>query len=838
MSKAVKRRTRVRLKDLRWSCPSGCMKFETTDKVVPVQGTIGQDRALKALKLGLELYSPGYNIYVSGLVGTGRTTTVKELLRELAPKCSIPRDRAYVRNFEDADRPRLLSFAPGDAVRFRKQMEEFSRYLKLRLPTIFEDKDVMSRREEIITRYGEKEQAALKSFQDRLGEEGLALVSVQAGPVPRPDIYPVYQGKPVAPQEFEQLVESGDIPQERLERIGLEIDEFRKELHEHLRRSRALAREMGEEIDNLHREIGLAVIEGQLEDLRERFVKNEAVMSFLAEIEKDVLDNLSLLANADDGDGAARAEAHLHSYEVNIVSDHSHTRGCPVIMASNPTQTSLFGTIERVMEPGGLWRTDHTMIKGGEVLDADGGYLLLSALDVLQQPGVWPQLMRALKSGQLEIGLPDMPFMGMTTGLKPEAIDLNVKVILIGEPHYYHLLYSHDPDFRKIFKIKADFSPDMALEDENLEHYAKVLARICVKEGLHPLSRKAIGRLAEAGVRNAGRKDRISTRFADIADIVREADYWCGQEGGKVITRDHVHRAIQERAYRSSAMDSRIQDLMEKDVLIIQTEGTAVGQVNGLSVYDLGYHAFGKPTLITATTSVGQAGIISIEREARLSGGIYDKGVLIISGYLRRIFARNRPLALTAALCFEQSYSGVDGDSASITEIFALLSDLADIPIDQGIAVTGSINQRGQIQPIGGANEKIEGFFRLCLARGLTGEQGVIIPKRNVADLMLHPEVVEAIRKKEFHVWSVSSIEDGIEILTGVQAGKRGRDGQYPEGTVFRAADDRLREYLEALHGRGDVDWKPIQAPDIPPVQAAEVPADPPGLPPRPRGKK
>jgi lon-related putative ATP-dependent protease len=785
------------------------MKFDTTDKVVPVQGTIGQDRAMKALKLGLELYSPGYNIYVSGLVGTGRTTTVKELLTEISPRCSIPRDRAYVRNFGERDRPRL--------------------------PSVFESKDVSSRREEIVERFGEREQSQVSEFQERLAEEGLALVSIQAGPVPRPDIFPVYQGKPVSPQEFEQLVEAGEIPRERLERIEVTVEEFRKELHDHLRRGRALAREMSKEISDLHREIGLAVIEGQLEDLRDRLAENEAVLAFLAEVETDVLDNLPLLASAQDGEGAAVVEAHYGSYQVNVISDHSHTVGCPVVVGTNPSFTSLFGTIERIMEQGGVWRTDHTMIRGGTLLEADGGYLILNALDVLQQAGVWPILMRALKSDQLEIGLPDQPFLGMTTGLKPEAIDLNVKVILIGEPSYYNLLYSYDPDFRKIFKIKADFSPDMDLKDENLEHFAKVLARICEKEELRPLSRTATGRLAESAVRHAGRKDKISTRFADIADIIREADYWCREEGADVIGREHVQRAIEERAYRSSGLDSRIQNMMEQDVLVIRTEGAAVGQVNGLSVYDLGYHAFGKPTLITATTAVGQAGIISIEREARLSGGIYDKGVLIIGGYFRRLFARNRPLALTASLCFEQSYSGVDGDSASITEIFALLSDLSGIPLDQGIAVTGSINQRGEIQPIGGANEKIEGFFRLCLARGLTGEQGVIIPKRNVDDLMLHPDVVAAVRAKQFHIYAVSSIEDGIEILTGVKAGKRAKNGQYPQGTIFRAVDDQLRDYLDALRGRED-DWKPIQSPMAVRQQVAETPADPPGLPPRPRG--
>jgi lon-related putative ATP-dependent protease len=821
---------RVPPEELRWTCPEECLDFDTTKGVAPVEGTIGQDRALRALRIGLELYSPGYNIYVSGLVGTGRSTTVKELLAELSPRCAVPRDRAYVTNFADQDRPRLLTLAPGQAAELKRDMHEFVSGVKRRLPSAIEDKEVVAQREEIVKRYGDMSQDDLQEFQERLKEEGLALVTVQVGPVPRPDIFPLYEGKPIDPAEFEKLVESGDVPQERLDRIAEKVEEFHSELRQHLRKGREMAREMGREIEKLNRAVGSALIEGELEDLRDRFREHEEVLGFLDEAGAQILDDLPLIASLAEREGpeaAAQAEQYFRHFEVNVISDHSKTVGCPVVVAQNPNHTTLFGTIERVMESAGIWRTDHTMIKGGALLEADGGYLILYALDVLRQPGVWQALTRALKSDLLEIGQPDIPFLGMTTGLKPEPIDLNVKVILIGEPVYYHLLYNQDPDFRKIFKVKADFTPDMDLAEGNIEHYAKVIARICDKEGLKPLSREAIGRLAEVGVRAAGRRDKITTRFAEVGDIVREAAYWCEDEGEDVVKRKHVERAVEERRYRKSLTDSRIQELMEKDILIIRTEGEAVGQVNGLSVMNLGDYAFGKPTLITSATSVGRAGIINIEREARLSGGIYDKGVLIIAGYLRRIFARERPLALTASLCFEQSYAGVDGDSASIAEIFALLSDLSGIPVAQGIAVTGSINQRGEIQPVGGVNEKVEGFYHLCKSRGLTGEQGVLLPARNVTDLMLQKEIVAAVKKGKFHVWSASSVEDGIELLTGTPAGERGEDGSFPEGTVFRAVEDRLEEYLDALQGKERGDWEPLQ-----PVPGSETPKPPePSLP-------
>ncbi|MCU0724858.1 MAG: AAA family ATPase, partial [Planctomycetes bacterium] len=790
----ARERTRLRPEDLTWTCPEKALGFDSTDSVTPVEGTIGQDRALRALRLGLELYSPGYNIFVSGLLGTGRTTTVKDLLAEISPRCSVPRDRAYVRNFGDPDRPRLLTFGAGRAAAFAREMKEFVGHMRERLPAVFEEKEVTARRAEIEKRFEQMQQAKIEEFQDLLKSQGFALVSVQAGPMARPDVFPTHDGKPLPPDAFESLVEEGKVPGTEAERVRERLPELQGELRERLRQGRDLAREMSREIESLHRDVGLGVIEGELEDLREHFGDFAGVTMFLDEVQKDILENLPLLASREEGETAQAVDQFYRRYEVNVLSDHGKTRGCPVVIAANPTHTSLFGTIERVMEAPGVFRTDHTMIKGGAVLDADGGYLLVNALDVLQQPGVWPVLMRTLKCRQLEIGLPEFPFLGMTTGLKPEAIDLNLKVVLIGEPWYFEVLYRNDPDFRKIFKIKADFTPDMELKDENIEHFAKVVARICEKEGLKHLSREALGKLVEENVRLAGRRDRLSTRFAQVADIVREADYWCREEGEIVVKRRHVQRALDERAYRMSSLDSRIQELMEKDVLIIRTEGTAVGQVNGLSVYDLGYHSFGKPTLITASTAVGQTGIISIEREARLSGGIYDKGVLIISGWLRRMFARRRPLALTASLCFEQSYSGVDGDSASITEIFALLSDLSGIPVDQGFAVTGSINQMGEIQPIGGANEKIEGFFNLCRARGLTGSQGVIIPRRNVHDLMLPDALVEEVRNGRFHIHAISSVEEGIEILTGIPAGVRGEGGEFPEGTIYHLVDRRLGE--------------------------------------------
>jgi len=828
----AKEKNRVPTTELRWSCPDGCLEFDTTDGIAPIQGTIGQDRALKALRVGLELYAPGYNIYVSGLVGTGRTSTVKNLLEEISPRCAVPRDRAYVHNFGDPDRPRLISFPAGGATVFRKDVEQFVTHLKNHLPAVFEGKEIAEQRDAIVNRFGEREQEHLKEFQERLNEEGLALVTVQSGPVPQPDIFPMYGEKPMPLNQFAELIEKGELTQERLDEIKQKIDEARSELRDHLRRGRDLARKMSKEIEDLHRNVGLSAIAGELEDLRATWPGNEAIQTFLQELEADVLENLPILAQGDESSEAQQREEVYRRYEVNVISDRSQQQGCPMVISQHPTHSLLFGTIEREWVAPGYWRTDHTMVKGGALLEADGGYLILNALDVLTQPGVWQTLMRSLKSGKLEIQVPEFPFMGMPTGLKPEPINIMVKVILIGEPRYHHLLYRHDPDFRKIFKVKADFIPDMDLGEESLDHFAKVLARICETEDLSPLSRTALGRVAEQSVRAAGRRDKISTRFADAADIVREADYWRGEAGEKLITDEHVEQAIREREFRNSAVDSRMQELMEDDTLIIRTDGEAVGQVNGLSVLDLGYHMFGKPTLISATTAVGQAGIINVEREARLSGGIYDKGVLIISGYLRRLFAQQRPLALTASLCFEQSYAGVDGDSASIAEIFALLSDLSDIPIHQGIAVTGSISQRGEIQPVGGVNEKIEGFFGLCYARGLTGEQGVILPSRNVGDLMLSPEVVRAVEEGKFHIYGVSRVEDGIEILTGVPAGERGEDGRYPEGSVFAAVDERLEQFLDALRGREEQDWKPIQTVPGAPEPAPTRP--PPDFPPRP----
>jgi ATP-dependent Lon protease len=829
--------TRLTPEQLRWTCPDDCLDFETTEGVAPVQGTIGQERALRALRIGLELYAPGYNIYVSGLVGTGRHSTVKDLLEELRPQCAVPKDRAYVASFQANDKPRLLTFEAGGAERFRGRMEEFTNLLKIKLPDAFEGKAMAERRDEIIKGFGEKEEAQLKEFQERLSAEGFGLVSIQQGPVPRPDIFPLLEGEPVPLGKLAEQVTEGKMAQEELDAIEKRIEEYRTELDDHMRRGRSLAREMTKDIENLHREVGLSIVEGELDDIRWEFRGNKAVAEYVAEVQRDVLDKLGVLAAPEGSEARPAADHVLGQYAVNVIADRSGQEGCPVIVASNPTYSSLFGTIDREMAGPGVWKTDHTFIKGGALLEADGGYLLLNALDVLMQPGVWQALMQALKSGKLEIRVPEVPFLGMSSGLKPEAVDLSVKVILIGEPYYYNLLFAQDPDFRKIFKVKADFTPDMELIPENLDHFMKVVAKICAKEHLLPVSRDALARLAEAAVRFAGRQDRISTRFAEAADVVREADYWCRKQGEKLISRDHMRRAIEEIKFRNSLIDARMQEMIEKDFIIIRTDGEEVGQVNGLSVLDLGYHSFGKPTLITATTAVGQAGIINIEREARLSGGIYDKGVLIIAGWLRKMFAQRRPLALTASLCFEQSYAGVDGDSASIAEIFALLSDLSDIPIDQGFAVTGSINQRGQIQPIGGANEKIEGFFHLCKARGLTGKQGVILPKRNISDLMLSPDVVEAVADGKFHVHAVSSVSEGIEILTGVPAGERGKDGRFPEGTVFRAVDERLEDFLDALTGQVEEDWKPVIAlPGAP--MAAEPPPEPclPGEPPRPRG--
>jgi len=493
-------------------------------------------------------------------------------------------------------------------------------------------------------------------------------------------------------------------------------------------------------------------------------------------------------------------------YEVNVMVDNSGTQGAPIVEETYPTYRNLFGSVERMMDRSGLWRTDFTKIKEGSLLKANGGYLVINATDALLEPGVWPALKRTLKTKRIEIQAYDPFFLFTTSSIKPEPIEVDVKVIMIGDDLSYRLMYRYDEDFNKIFKAKADFDTVMDRNQATINEYTGFIKKICQEENLKPFDRSSAAAVVEYGARLAGKQKKLSTRFHQISDLVREASYWADEKGSAHVTEKHVDLAIENRIERLNLVEDRIQEMIQDGQIMIDTEGAVVGQVNGLSIFDMGDYAFGRPSRITAKTSMGKAGVINIEREVEMSGPIHSKGVYILSGYLRGKYAQDKPLNMCASLCFEQSYSGVEGDSASSTEIYALLSSLSEVPIRQDIAVTGSVNQRGEVQPIGGVNHKIEGFFAVCKARGLTGSQGVIIPHQNVEDLMIRKNVVLAVQEGEFHIYPVKTVDQGIEILTGMKAGERKADGTYEEGTLNELADKKLKELAENLEKFGEAE--------------------------------
>jgi ATP-dependent Lon protease len=791
--------------ELKWSCPVEKLQFETTDEIEPLEDIIGQDRALKALKLGTELFAPGYNIFVCGLTGTGRMTTIKHILKQISPKAPQAPDRCYVYNFKNPDEPRLLEFPRGQAIMFKRNMEAMIFYLKQKIPRTLEDEKYVEAKNKLIEKYQRKEQELLREFQKKVEKERFAIINMQVENVIKPSIVPIVEGKPVPIEQLVNLAKSGKISEEEVREIERKYLELQAQMQEIFKKEMILARELSRELEELEREAVRSIVDGIIDEIKEQF-KIPKVHEYLDDVRKHILNNLHIF-KATAGQvkpvpfsPEQKEEIDLFlPYRVNVILDNSEQEGVPVIIETAPTFSNIFGTIEKVYDSRGFWRTDFTKIKAGSILKADGGYLVLNARDALSEPGVWKALKRTLMYRKLEIQPMDVFFQISSISLKPEPIEINTKVIMLGDPELYHLLYEYDEDFQKIFKIKADFDFEMDLNDEAIIQYAKFIRKICRDENLRPFEKEAIGKVVEFAVRQAGRRDKITTRFSTIADLIRESDYWARVDGSNQVKPSHVQKAIQESFERRKMIEDKIKEMISKGVILVDVTGERVGQVNGLTIYEIGDYRFGRPVRITASVSMGRAGIINIERESNLSGRIHDKGVLILAGYLREKYAQDKPLTLSASICFEQSYSGIDGDSASSTELYALLSALSGLPIKQGIAVTGSVNQKGDIQPIGGVNEKIEGFFDVCKAKGLTGEQGVIISKKNVDDLMLRDDVIEAVKKGLFHIYPVETIDEGIEILTGVKAGKRLKDGKFEPGTVNYLVDKRLREISKGL---------------------------------------
>ncbi len=795
----------VPVEKLRWRCDPSSLKLNSTDDVDACEGIIGQKRAVCAIKLGLEIKSEGYNIFVTGLVGTGRTTTIKHLLEKLEKGEKTPDDKCYVNNFKNTDMPKVVNLPAGKGVVFKKDMGNLIDSLANNIPRIFDSEAYQRRRKEVVSSFQEDQKKLVGDFEKKVANEGFALVQVQLGPIAKPDLEPLIENKPVNLGKLEKLTEEGKFPREEFDSLKERYSKLIEEMEKVFRETRSMAKELEQALAKLDKEVISPLVKELIQELRNKYKGNKKIEEYLNETQEDILTEYQKFREKKEAqpEGALPGlpfispEAPFREYEVNVVVDNSETKGIPIIIETSPNYRNLFGTIERSFDRLGGSRTDFTRIKAGSFLRANGGYLVLNALDTLIEPAVWQALKRTLRNGIVEIQTYDPFYFFSGSALKPEPIESNVKVVMIGDPYIYQTLYRLDEDFRKIFKVKADFDLVMPKEDKTVWEYATFIRKLCKDEKLNPFDKSAVASVVEFGVRLAGRQNKLSTRFNVISDLLREANYWACSEKAKRVSAKHVEKANEEWKRRVNMPEDKIQEMIEEGIIMVDIKGKVVGQVNGLSIYDLGQYMFGKPTRITARTSIGRSGVINIEREAELSGRTHNKGVLILSGFLLGRYAQDKPLVMNASICFEQSYSGVDGDSASSTEIYGILSSLSELPIRQDIAVTGSVNQKGEIQPIGGVNQKIEGFFDVCKAKGLTGTQGVIIPYQNVEDLMLRSDVVETVKQGKFRIYSIRTIDEGIEILTGEKAGEGRANGTYEEGTVNYLVDRKLEEFAQ-----------------------------------------
>lgn len=796
---------------LTWTCDPCQFTFASTADVPDFDGIIGQDRAIDAIQLGLKMFSKGYNIYVAGDSGTGRMTTVRHLLHKVPTGRGVPPDIVYVNNFRNPDLPHALRLPAGQGNRLRGDMETLVINMRRNIAQIYESDVYKERMKGLIEEYKEREKKVLRAFEEQIRRENFALIQVQLGPFSKPEIAPILAGEPVQMERLESLTLQGKFATDEFERLKQKYEELTAEMEKAFKASRDLKRELRDAMGKLQKDFGSPAVTDYVQDLKGEY-EHPGVLAYLEEVQEEILNNMGRFIDGEDGEEAekkpdAEREERFRDFTVNVLVDNSRTPGPPVILETSPNYRNLFGTIERIVDRSGHWVSDFTRIKAGSLLRASGGTLIINLMDAIVEPGVWVALKRSLKHQTVDIQTFDPFYLYSISAIKPEPIPLDLKLVVVGDKYAYHVLYNYDEDFRKIFKVKAEFDTVMPRSEENLAKYVNFAHKITAEEGLPPLEPSGVGALVEFGLRLAGRQTRLSTRFSEIADVIREAGHWAREAGAERVSAEHLRQAVAERERRVNLTEEKLREVIDEGIVLIDTTGSKVGQVNGLSVLDLGDHAFGQPSRITAKCSLGREGIVNIEREADLSGKTHNKGMLILEGYFRSLFAGDKPLAIHATLCFEQSYGGIDGDSASSTEVYALLSALADLPLRQEIAVTGSVNQHGEVQPIGGVNEKIEGFFAVCRARGLTGTQGVMIPKINLGDLMLHADVVEAVRQGQFHIYAVATIPEGIEILTGVAAGERGRDGRFPKGSVFGLVDGALRDYARKARtfgARGD----------------------------------
>jgi predicted ATP-dependent protease len=787
---------RVAVEDLSWQCDPALFDFETTVNLPCLEETLGQERALAAIDFGLGMQDSGYNIFILGEPGTGRSSAIRKILGRRAVTQLVPDDWCYVNNFQDNTRPLQINLSAGNGRKIHRDMESLVVRLAEEIPKVFESKEYEQHKNEISGEFQEKNRRLFQEMDEAASEQGFILQRSVNGLV----LVPVREGNPLTQQDFENLTaeERSD-----LDARGTVLQGRLNEVH---RQARDLDKELRLAMSTMEKEVLLASVGHLFEELSEDYAAYPKVINYFENCKKDILERIDEFRPSEEPrinlplfklGGNERPT--FERYKINLLLDNHEQQGAPVIYEANPTYFNLFGRIDHLIEMGNAV-TNFTMIKAGALHRANGGYLILDCRELLLSPFSYDALKRAIRNREIKIeDVTEQYRFIATVSLKPEAVPLHCKIVIIGTPELYYLLHHYDPDFRKFFKTKAEFDGRMDNNQENARQYASFVAAKCSEEQLLPFAADGVARIVEYSVRLIADKKRLSSRFLDIADLIREASFFAGRDTAASVARKHVDLAGEARIYRSNQMEQRIQELIDEGTLLIDTTEAVVGQANGLSVYQLADYSFGRPSRVTVRTYLGRSGVINIEREVKLSGPIHDKGVMILTGYLGDRFAQDKPLSLSATICFEQSYSGVEGDSASSTELYALLSSLANVPIRQGIAVTGSVNQRGQIQPIGGANEKIEGFFAVCKNRGLDGTQGVIIPIQNVQNLLLKDEVVSAVRDQLFTIWAVASIDQGMEILTGVTAGVREEDGSWTAGSINAKVDCRLREMYETL---------------------------------------
>jgi lon-related putative ATP-dependent protease len=781
---------RLKAKELRKECSTNLFKFNSTAEVTPLRGIIGQDRAVRSLDFGLNIDNPGYNIYLAGVFGTGKTTLAREMLEKKATREPVPSDWCYVHNFKKPDCPQALELPAGKGKEFKKDLELQVENSIAHISQAFEGEDFEYKKNQILTMFVEEtnrmyikadEEARTYGFTISRNQNGISSVPLKNGEALSQEEY-----RNMSEEERDELMKRSSLVQEKL--------------NEAFRQYRELEKDIKAQIKELEQETARSVIAPNFNKLLKKYRTFGKLITYLEDIQQDLLENLELFTKPEEP-SSFNLFRHVsrrsleRRYQVNLAIDNSGLKHAPVIFETNPTYSNLFGQIEYEGEFG-ILATDFTKIKAGSIHQANGGYLLLHVYDIVRNFYVWDSLKRVLKNQAINLeSISRMMGISNTETLQPEPIPANIKVILIGEPIYYYLLYAYDEEFQKLFKIRADFDVEMERSRKHVSDYARLISSVCENEKLRHFTPGAVARVVDYGSRMADDRNKLTTLFNRLVEIIYEANSWAKRDGSELVEQQHVIKAIEEKKYRSSMLEERSLELIKQSILLINVDGWSIGEINGLAVYEVGDHTFGRPVRITAKTFMGEKGLVNIEREILMSGSIHSKGVLTLNGYMGAQYAQDKPLSLSASLTFEQSYQGIEGDSASSAELYALLSSLAEVPIYQGIAVTGSVNQNGEIQPVGGVNQKIEGFFKVCKERGLNGNQGVIIPKQNVEQLMLDSEVVEAVKNRMFNVWAVEHINEGLEILTGRIAGKQDEGGRFTSDSVHYLVNNKLSEW-------------------------------------------